>query len=104
MTSGGGGAGEGGGGEGRGGGEGGGGGGGVGGAGGHEATTFDLLAKRKLRPEFLEGPPTVNRAVKEAVFSKKKMTDRLRCSSLRSSGSSGLPFPPPTTVDEKMRE
>ena len=51
----------------------------MGGAGGHEATTFDLLAKRKLRPEFLEGPPTVNRAVKEAVFSKKKITDRLRC-------------------------
>ena len=69
----------GGGGEGSGGGEGGGGGGGVGGAGGHEATTFDLLAKRKLRPEFLEGPSTLNCAVKEAVFSKKKITDRLRC-------------------------
>ena len=51
----------------------------MGGAGGHEATTFDLLAKRKLRPEFLEGPSTLNCAVKEAVFSKKKITDRLRC-------------------------
>lgn len=66
----------------------------------HGVMTFDSPAKKKLRP--IEPPATLYVTANDAVFSKKKVTVRRRCTSVRLIGSVGLSLPMPHSVDEKV--